>query len=118
VVIGAYHMVDPKRVFADLTPLERERLALAQGEKVHPQYRAEFDNSFSVEWGRVRYNEGAWITWDNPADYDVMQQTLKAPDGPFYFAGDWLSALTGWQAGAFVSAHRVCRQLHARALGS
>jgi monoamine oxidase len=115
VIIGAYHMADPKHIFTDLTPAERERLTLEQGAKIHPQYPAEFDNSFSVEWGRIRYTEGSWITWDDPVDYDYMQRVLTEADGPFYFAGDWLSAITGWQAGAFVSAHRACRQLHARA---
>ncbi|ACB74613.1 flavin monoamine oxidase family protein [Opitutus terrae] len=115
VVIGAYHMSDPQGIFSELTLPERERLALEQGAKLHPQYPAEFDNAFSVEWHRVRYSEGAWIAWDNPADYDVMQRTLSEPDGPCYFAGDWLSPITGWQAGAFVSAHRTCARLHARA---
>jgi len=115
VIIGAYHMADSKNIFRSLTPAQREQLALEQGAQIHPQYPAEFDNSFSVEWGRIRYSEGAWITWDDPADYDQMQRVLTVSDGPFYFAGDWLSAITGWQAGAFVSAHRVCRQLHERA---
>lgn len=118
VVIGAYHMTDPQRAFAALTPTEREHLALEQGAKIHPQYAAEFESSFSVEWHRVRHSEGAWIAWDNPADYEVMQKTLSQPDGPVYFAGDWLSPITGWQAGAFVSAHRACAQLHARAAAS
>jgi monoamine oxidase len=113
-VMGAYHFSDTK-AFDDLTPAGRERLVLEQGGKIHPQYPAEFENSFSVEWHRVHYNEGAWMAWDKEADFDKMQQVLGAGDGPFFFAGDWLSGLNAWQAGAFVAAHRACRQLHARA---
>jgi monoamine oxidase len=75
----------------------------------------EFENSFSVEWHRVRYNEGSWVLWAREAEQDAMLRTLNQPDGPFYFAGDWLTKLVAWQAGAFVSAHRTIAALHARA---
>ncbi len=117
VVIGAYHFSDTK-AFDDLTPAGREKLTLEQGAKIHPQYPVEFENSFSVEWHRVRHSEGAWIIWDQEADFDEMQRRLTVADGPFYFAGDWLSSIVAWQAGAFVAAHRTCRQLHARASAS
>jgi monoamine oxidase len=113
-VLGAYHYSNA-RVFADLDPAGRERVALAEGAKIHPQYPAEFENSFSVEWARIPHNEGSWVAWDKSSDCDTMQQVLALPDGPFYFAGDWMSGLNGWQAGAFVSAHETCRQLHFRA---
>jgi monoamine oxidase len=48
-------------------------------------------------------------------DFQGALKALAEPDGPFYFAGDWLSHMNGWQAGAFASAHHVCRTLHARA---
>lgn len=114
IVIGAYHFSDTK-AFENLTPAGRERLALEQGAKIHPQYPAEFENSFSVEWHRVPFNEGAWMWWNKESDYAEMQRVLREPDGPFYFAGDWLSPIVAWQAGAFVSAHRTIAQLHARA---
>jgi monoamine oxidase len=117
IVIGAYHFSEIK-AFDTLTPAGREQLALEQGAKIHPQYPAEFENSFSVEWHRVPHNEASWMAWEKEADYDQMQKMLRVPDGPFYFAGDWLSSIVAWQAGAFVSAHRTCRQLHARATAS
>jgi monoamine oxidase len=33
-----------------------------------------------------------------------------------YFAGDWLSHLIAWQAGAFESARKVVSELHARVM--
>jgi len=114
VLVGAYHFSNVTD-FAALTPAQRERLALEQGAKIHPQYPAEFENSFSVEWHRVRYNEGSWMVWDQEADFNTMRRTLAEPDGPFYFAGDWLSQIVAWQAGAFVSAHRTVTALHTRA---
>ena len=114
IVVGAYHFSDTK-AFEDLTPAQRETLALAQGAKIHPQYPAEFENSFSVEWHRVRYNEGAWVLWAKETEFDAAQRVLAQPDGPFHFAGDWLTKLVAWQAGAFVSAHRTVAAVHARA---
>lgn len=114
VVIGAYHFSDTK-VFDDLTPARREAVALEQGAKIHPQYPAEFENSFSVEWHRVRYSESSWMLWEKEAEQEAVLRTLGQPDGPFYFAGDWLTKIVAWQAGAFVSAHRTVTALHARA---
>jgi monoamine oxidase len=114
IVIGAYHFSNVKD-FENLNPAQRETLALAQGAKIHPQYPAEFENSFSVEWHRVRYNEGSWVLWDKVEEQSATLRTLGEPDGPFYFAGDWLTQLVAWQAGAFVSAHRTVTALHTRA---
>ncbi len=114
IVVGAYHFSNVKD-FDAMTPAQRERAMLEQGAKIHPQYPAEFENSFSVEWQRVRYNEGAWMQYGSEAEQDAMFRTLSQPDGPFYFAGDWLTKLVAWQAGAFVSAHRTIAALHARA---
>jgi monoamine oxidase len=114
IVIGAYHFSNTQ-AFDDLTPAARERLALTQGAKIHPQYPAEFENSFSVEWHRVRHSEAAWMLWEKEDVHAAMMRTLGQPDGPFYFAGDWLTSIVAWQAGAFVSAHKTVAALHLRA---
>ena len=114
VVIGYYHFSDVK-AFDELAPAAREKLALEQGAKIHPQYPAEFENSFSVDWHRVKYNEGSWTKWAQAEDFESMHRTLAQGDGPFYFAGDWMSKICGWQAGAYVTAHAAVTALHARA---
>jgi monoamine oxidase len=115
VVIGYYHFGEATKEFDDHTPAEREQAALEQGARIHPQYPAEFENSFSVGWHRVPHNEGPWMNWKDDASYEESQKILRAADGPFYFAGDWTSHSLGWQAGAFVAAHRAIAALHARA---
>lgn len=113
-LIGYYHF-SPVQAAFDQPHAGRERMALEQGTRLHPQYPAEFDQSFSVEWGRIRHSEFSWAWWHSHDDFNRMNRVLGAADGPFYFAGDWLSPLTGWQAGAFMSAHRAVRALHTRA---
>jgi monoamine oxidase len=115
VVVGYYHFGEGKAALDDQTPAERQRVALEQGARIHPQYPAEFENSFSVAWARVPHNEAAWMTWKDDASYDAAQKVLQTADGPFYFAGDWTTHSVGWQAGAFVGAHRAIEALHARA---
>lgn len=114
VLIGGYHFSEQAAAW-DALPEERVNRALSQGAEIHPQYREEFENGFSVEWGRVRHSEYAWPVWADEADFKRTQSSLAANDGPFYFAGDWMSVMTGWQAGAIVAAQTAVRNLHLRA---
>jgi monoamine oxidase len=116
VLIGAYNYGPAAAEFGLLAPAERTERALAQGEKIHPgQYRAEFENAFSVPWQKIPYSLGGWGAWpgDSREKYYAL---LNRPDGPFYFAGEHLTYLGAWMAGAFTSAQKVCGELHARAL--
>jgi monoamine oxidase len=115
VLVGYYHFGESKEQLDDQDLVTRERLALEQGARIHPQYPAEFDNSFSVAWHRVPYNEAPWNLWKDAPTFESAQKILRAADGPFYFAGDWTSNLAGWQAGAFVAAHRAIQAINVRA---
>ena len=46
VLVGYY--LDFTRTMRERTPAERQRLALEQGARIHPQYTTEFDTAFSV----------------------------------------------------------------------
>ena len=114
VLVGYYHFADDAAEVGRLTPAERERHALTQGAKIHPQYPQEFDGrSFSVAWQNVPQNLGGWAAWDEEARarlYPVLNQ----PDGPFYLAGEHLTYLGGWMAGAFESAKSAVAAVHER----
>jgi monoamine oxidase len=118
VVVGYYHFGEAQALLDDQAPAVRERIALEQGAKIHPQYPVEFENSFSVAWQRVPCSESPWTWWKDTPTFEAAQRTLRAADGPFYFAGDWTSNIVGWQAGAFVAAHRACAQIHAQSRDS
>ncbi len=117
VMIGAYHFSDQEQAW-NLPPAERIGLALQQGAEIHPQYPAEFENGFSVEWGRVRHSEYSWPWWADEDGFKRTQSSLAGGDGPFYFAGDWMSVMTGWQAGAMIAAQTAVKSIHQRALAS
>ncbi len=111
VMIGYYHFGEDAAQVGKLTPSEREEHALSQGEKIHPQYRAELQSSFSVAWHRIPYNLGGWAEWSEQGRADLYP-VLNRPDGPFFLGGEHLTYLGGWMAGAFESARAVVKTLH------
>jgi monoamine oxidase len=113
VLTGAYNTKAAADAFAALSPAARETRALAEGAKIHPQYATEFVSSFSVAWAKTPYNEGAWVSWNDDTrthDYPILSQ----PDGPIYLAGEHMSYINAWQAGALESARSVVLALHER----
>ena len=116
VMIGYYQFGQDAAKVGELTPAEREAHALEQGGKIHPQYRAEFIDAFSVAWQKVPYSLGGWGMWSEEARA-ALYPVLNRPDGPFYLAGEHLTYLGGWMAGAFESAKAVVATLHETAVG-
>jgi monoamine oxidase len=114
VLLGYYHYgLDAIEVSA-LAPAERAAFAVSAGEKIFPPYRAAFENAFSVAWHRVQYNLGGWAEWDEAGRQNAYP-TLLAGEGRVLLAGEHLSYLTGWQAGAIESAWQQIEQLHRKA---
>ena len=114
VVVGSYAWDDQAEAIGKLRHAERVKLALEQGRKIHPQYDAEHENSFSVYWPKVPWTLGGWAEW-KPEQRTGAYATLCRPDGRFHFAGEHLSYLTGWMAGALESARVAVASVHERA---
>ena len=95
---------------------QRAESGLVNGEKLHPgQFRRAYDGkAFSVDWERVPHSLGGWESWSEEARREHFP-TLLEPQGRVYFAGAYLSYLTGWQAGAVESAWYQVERLHANA---
>ncbi len=113
IVVGAYVWDDrpgQSERFARMTPHERLRAAIAEGERLHPGYGAEMESGISRAWSEVPFQKGAW-----PAGYPYEAPArLREPDGPVHFAGDQVSALPGWQEGAVLSAHAAVNAIGER----
>ena len=67
-----------------------------------------------MSWQNVRWNRGGWAQYSADARRTTYPMFLR-PDGRLYFAGDHVSYLTGWMAGALESAQQVATAIHARA---
>jgi len=112
VLVGYY--LDFGRTMRERPPAERQRLALEQGGRIHPQHTTEFDTAFSVSWPRVPWNRGSWRS-ESFAAYEALK-ALRQPDGRVHFAGDYMTDMSSWMQGAFESAREVAAAIHRRAL--
>jgi monoamine oxidase len=116
-LVGYYNFGDKAVKVGSLSHAEREKLALEQGSRIHPQYMKEFETSFSLAWHKIRYSQGAFATYTSESR-ERFYPALLQPDGPVYFAGEHTSYLTAWMAGAFESARRSVRDLHERVMST
>jgi monoamine oxidase len=114
VLLGYYHYMTDAIEISALTPKERADFALDAGQKVFPAYRDCFDSAFSVAWHRVQYNLGGWAEWTDD-NRKAAYPLLLEGEGRVLLAGEHLSYLTGWQAGAIESAWQQIEKIHARA---
>jgi monoamine oxidase len=105
VLVGAYIWDEETgKKFAALPVAQRLENALADGEKLHPEYRQWLTKGVAVAWPNVPFSAGAWAEWGKDARAAHYPVLLKG-DGPFLFAGEHMSHVTGWQEGAVLSAH-------------
>jgi len=108
-LVGAYVFRGGEE-FAKLSPAARVELALQGGEVLHPQYRKYLEHGVAISWRKVKYSHGATTHWSDDARKTEYPILLK-PDGPYFFAGEYLSYINGWQEGALRSAHFTIEQL-------
>lgn len=114
-ILVGYYQIGPEAGVTGLKPhAEREALALEQGSAVHPQYRQEFENSFSVAWHRVPWSRGGWAGWSVEGRKTTYAAMVKG-DRRMFFAGDHMTYLIGWMNGALESGRAVATAIHARA---
>ncbi|NUR92075.1 MAG: flavin monoamine oxidase family protein [Nonomuraea sp.] len=115
-LVGYYTQGAEAELYGALTPEDRRRRALTQGRKIHgDKYGKDLLSSVSMAWDRQEHILGGWVRW--PA-FDSSFTRLQRPSGRVYLAGDWLTRLVAWQAGAMESARSAVTQLHQRVLRS
>lgn len=114
VLLGYYHYQTAAIEVSALNPAERAEFALAAGQQIFPAYRSSFESAFSVAWHRVQYNLGGWIEWTEKSRAKAYP-LLWEGEGRVLLAGEHMSYLTGWQAGAIESAWQQIARIHARA---
>jgi monoamine oxidase len=116
-LVGYYLTGQSAAPIGQLPPAERQRRALEQGARIHPQYADTFEHSFSIAWQNVQYSRGGWAQFTE-AQRKSEYLTLLQPDRGLYLAGDYTTYLSGWMAGAMDSARTVVSAIHERAVRS
>lgn len=114
VLVGAYIWSDKEgEAFAKKLPAQRAVDALADGGAVHRDYAKSLGRPVSVAWPNVPYSGAGWAEWGRAARATHYPVLLKG-EGPYLFAGEHMSHITGWQEGAVLSAHYVLGVLAGR----
>ena len=98
--------------FASRSYSQRLEHALDSGERIHKGYRDELEVGSGVRraWSEVPFQKGSWPSWPVP------MEALETPDGVVYFAGDHVSALSGWQEGSALSAKATVAAINDRVM--
>ena len=112
-LLGYYSFGGEAAKISALPPAARAKFAVEQGQKVFPEYAANFEKAFSKSWHLDKHNLGGWAEWSDESR-KTAYPLLNEPDGRIYLAGEHLSYLGGWQAGAIESAWQQIARIHAR----
>jgi monoamine oxidase len=113
VLLGYYAFGGEAAKISAKPPAERAAFAVAAGQKIFPEYKDSFETAFSFSWHLAEFNLGGWAEWSQDGRKDSYP-VLCQPDGRLYLAGEHLSYLGGWQAGAIESAWQQIAKIHAR----
>jgi monoamine oxidase len=117
IIQSAYAFGRAAVTHGELSLAQQVEQAIERSEPIHPgQFRKHYDGkAFSIAWHRTRYTEAGWSAW-SPPDRQAHLPVLREPQGRVYFAGDYISALSGWQVGAIESAWTQIEKVHASAV--
>jgi monoamine oxidase len=109
--ITVYYIYMGGEAVTSLPQAQQHLYAQREIDGIFPGRGKELMKPVVINWGKIPYNLGnkANLTEDNADLYDIMNK----PDGPFYFANDWLSH-AGWQEGAIQSARRTVAAIDKR----
>ncbi|MBV8168010.1 MAG: FAD-dependent oxidoreductase, partial [Alphaproteobacteria bacterium] len=114
ILVGAYIWTDSiGEAFAAKPIAQRLADTLADAERVHPGCGAMLTKGIAIAWPKIPFSNGGWAEWTREARRDAYP-VLVAGDGPYRFAGEHLSYLTGWQEASVLSAHVAIAQIAAR----
>jgi len=113
VLLGFYNFGGQAARISAMKPADRAAFAVAAGQKIFPEYAENYENAFSFAWHLAEFNLGGWAEWSETGRKEAYP-VLCEPDGRLYLAGEHLSYLGGWQAGAIESAWQQIAKIHAR----
>jgi monoamine oxidase len=117
ILVGAYIWSDDLgNEFAAKTLTKRLSDTLDDVAHLHPEGPSVLGQGISVSWKNIPFSRGGWAEWTAEARGTGFP-LLQKGDGPYLFAGEHMSFITGWQEGAVRSAHKVLEDIAARVRG-
>jgi monoamine oxidase len=114
ILVGAYIWSDRiGNAFAAKPPAQRLSDTLDDVAHLHSEAPRYLEQGVSVAWKNIPYTGSGWAEWRPEARATQFPLLLKG-DGPYLFAGEHMSFITGWQEGAVRSAHKVLADIAER----
>jgi monoamine oxidase len=114
ILVGAYiWSEDLGNEFAAKPLAQRLSDTLDDVAHLHPDAPRWLSRGVSVAWKNIPYTRAGWAEWSREARATQFPLLLKG-DGPYLFAGEHVSFITGWQEGAVRSAHQVLTDIAER----
>ena len=102
--------------FTRMTQEERIEMMLAQGEKVHPEYRQYVEKGITIAWHRMNHMLGCSARWRvvTPEEERIFNNLQASVNGTYWCIGDQISHHTAWMESAIQSAHFALADLDQR----
>ncbi|OGT70250.1 MAG: hypothetical protein A3H44_00970 [Gammaproteobacteria bacterium RIFCSPLOWO2_02_FULL_57_10] len=102
--------------FTRMTQGERIEAHLAQGEKVHADYRQQCEKGITIAWHRMNNMLGCSARWNvqTPEEQAIFDKLQASVNGRHWFIGDQISKHTAWMESAIQSAHVALADLDQR----
>ena len=120
IILAAYDYAGSNN-FTEMRQEERIETHLADGEKVHSDYRNLVEKPITIAWHRMNHMLGcsarfarSFSGWTH--EEEEMFHTLQTPvNGRHYFIGDQITKHTAWQESAILSAQWALADMDNRA---
>ena len=109
VLIGAYTSGDLGAWLAAKPLQDQFDLSRQAVERLHPGHGRELKKPLAIAWSKIAYSLGEGVVHRDARS--TGRDVLNRPDGPFYFAGDYLSHIGTWQESAIASARHAINML-------
>jgi monoamine oxidase len=109
-ILGAYLSGRIAEAVTGLDAASRGRFVLERMERLHSGVTEHFEVSASYSWIDDPWARGASADF-HPGQLSRYYQTLRAPEGRIYFAGEYTSPWSGWMNGGLESGERVAAQI-------
>ena len=120
VLVGAYARGLASEELASHELTEQYGISRLAVEQLHPARGKDLQHPVAVSWQEIPNIEGGWSKLIVRESGQAPRTVLSEPDQRIFFAGDYLSELSGWQEGAVRSSHRAVEGLdrHAHAVSN
>ena len=109
-ILTAYTGGGPGAKLSALSDEERIKLAVAVIEKIFPGSSSLIENTATIAWLNEPFTRASYMALA-PGDVLNHWQTLFAPAGRLFFAGEHATAIQGFMEGAVESGQRAAEQI-------